>query len=52
MYRINVEYGVVSEGLLTILGFVFNAEFSLWKRLPEFISPDELRLAVLKTPTN
>ena len=26
-----------SKGLLTFLGFLGNAEFSPWKRLPEFI---------------
>ena len=33
-------YGVVPQGLLTFLGFLGNAEFSPWKRLPEF---NELR---------
>ena len=30
------SYGVVPKGLLTFLGFLGNAEFSPWKRLPEF----------------
>ena len=28
-------YGVLPMGLLTFLGFLGNAEFSPWKRLPE-----------------
>ena len=28
---------MVPKGLLTFLGFLGNAEFSPWKRLPEFI---------------
>ena len=31
------EYGMVPKGLLTFLGFLGNAEFSPWKRLPELI---------------
>ena len=30
-------YGVVPKVLLTFLGFLGNAEFSPWKRLPEFV---------------
>ena len=30
-------YSVVPRELLTFLGFLGNAEFSPWKRLPEFI---------------
>ena len=31
-------YGAVPKGLLTFLGFLGNAEFSPWNRLPEFIN--------------
>ena len=31
------RYGVVPKGLVTFLGLLGNAEFSPWKRLPEFI---------------
>ena len=31
-------YRVVPKGLITSLGFLGNAEFSPWKRLPEFIA--------------
>ena len=39
MYDMTVgdAYGVVPKGLLTFLGYLGNAEFSPWKRLPAFI---------------
>ena len=32
---------MVPKGLLTFLGFLGNAEFSPWKRLPEFIEKEK-----------
>ena len=32
-----IWYWLVTKGLLTVLGFLGNAEFSPWKGLPEFI---------------
>ena len=36
--KYDVPMVVVPKGLLTFLGFLGNAEFSPWRRLPEFLN--------------